>query len=355
MEYNVTYRKKDKGIQAIVSYKTNTGKWKQKSKQGFEDSRKGKYEAKEWVKDTLTDLEEVVKDKNSYSQITYKDFVEEYLSYKKSTITYNTYLLYKTSLEKFKILDDMKLVDITPLATRKAYDSVKNETENKSVGKYYGILRNLFSCAINDFDIIKTNPCKLIKNKENKTEKPALNINEQYKLINSLKDYYNQNVYIVSLLALRCGLRQGEALGLTWNDIDVKKLELDINKQWKKNKDGIYDFGDTKNKKNRKVPIKKDVLKELFKFKTNNPISYDNRVVGCNQVSEQCRRAYRLYGFNISVHILRHTYATNLIANGVDFRTAADLLGHSVKMTMEIYSHVTNDMLEKAKNIINFI
>lgn len=46
MDYNITYREKDKGLQVIISYKDNTGKWRQKSKQGFENSREGKKELK---------------------------------------------------------------------------------------------------------------------------------------------------------------------------------------------------------------------------------------------------------------------------------------------------------------------
>lgn len=64
---------------------------------------------------------------------------------------------------------------------------------------------------------------------------------------------------------------------------------------------------------------------------------------------------YKKSGYNITVHDLRHTYATFLISNGIDFKTAAQLLGHSVEMTMKIYSHVNNDMLDSAKRKINNI
>mgnify|MGYP002410257252 CR=1 FL=1 len=56
-----------------------------------------------------------------------------------------------------------------------------------------------------------------------------------------------------------------------------------------------------------------------------------------------------------SIHGLRHTYATLLIANGVDFKTAAKLLGHTVEMTMKVYSDVTDDMIEKTTDTINMI
>ena len=57
----------------------------------------------------------------------------------------------------------------------------------------------------------------------------------------------------------------------------------------------------------------------------------------------------------ITVHDLRHTYATRLISNGVDYKTAAGLLGHDVKETMAIYSHINDDMLKKATDIIGNI
>ncbi len=51
MEYNVTYRDKDGGIQVIVSYKDRYGKWRQKSKQGFKKKRDAKLYADKIVEE----------------------------------------------------------------------------------------------------------------------------------------------------------------------------------------------------------------------------------------------------------------------------------------------------------------
>nr|WP_033051155.1 tyrosine-type recombinase/integrase [Clostridium botulinum] len=58
---------------------------------------------------------------------------------------------------------------------------------------------------------------------------------------------------------------------------------------------------------------------------------------------------------SISLHELRHTYATLLISSGIDFKTVAKILGHDVEQTMRIYSHVNDDMMKKATNIIENI
>ena len=57
----------------------------------------------------------------------------------------------------------------------------------------------------------------------------------------------------------------------------------------------------------------------------------------------------------ITIHELRHNYATLLIANNIDFKTTADFLGHNVQQTLKTYSHVTDEMKKKATNTISKI
>ena len=82
MDYNVNYRKKDKGIQAIISYKVGN-KWKQKSKQGFEDSRLGKRKAKEWAENTIQELKELDTANIDMQDITFKEYSNLFLEDKK--------------------------------------------------------------------------------------------------------------------------------------------------------------------------------------------------------------------------------------------------------------------------------
>ena len=99
MDYKEHIRKKDKGLQAILSYKEGK-KWKQKSKQGFEDSRKGKKEAKEWLRKALDELENNLKLDRDHADITFKEFSEMYLEDRKVNISVNTYVSFRAAFKK---------------------------------------------------------------------------------------------------------------------------------------------------------------------------------------------------------------------------------------------------------------
>lgn len=69
-------------------------------------------------------------------------------------------------------------------------------------------------------------------------------------------------------------------------------------------------------------------------YKNTYPLNFDDRLFNFTNTSSMASRLSELYlesGYDISIHELRHTYATTLIANGVDFKTVAKLMGHSVE------------------------
>ena len=76
MEYNITYRQKDKGWQYIISYKVN-GKWKQKSKQGF----KSKKEAKPYAEIALQELKNNLNLNQELKDITFEEFKDLYIEH----------------------------------------------------------------------------------------------------------------------------------------------------------------------------------------------------------------------------------------------------------------------------------
>jgi integrase len=354
LQYSTLIRKKDKGYQYIITYKVGT-EWKTKSKQGF----KKKQDAQTAMDNALKDLKDQVKNQidPSFEGITFGQFTKLYLEHISIYREINTILAINTVLNHFTDLNDKELTKINKLDIQEKVDEfTKSNLDPNTITDYVRKLSTIFKAARDEYNIISTLPTKKLKMIKNKSEtnKRALNKNELSKL---LEDFKDTKYYLVLLIASTCGLRLGEILGLTWDNVDFKNQTLTVNKQWKQISKTKYAFGSLKSKNsNRTVPIPQITLKELKKVK--NIVNIDNRIFNfknTDSTSICINRALKRGGHNITVHELRHTYATMLISSGVDFKTAAKLLGHNVEQTMKTYSHVNDDMMNRATNIIENI
>lgn len=357
MDYNITYRQKDKGWQFIISYKDENGKWKQKSKQGF----KSKKDAKPMADKMLEELKNNVnlKTPTDLINISFKEFTDMHLKHLKLHIEPNTLKSYICAIHAFSSLYTLPMNEINSMHIQNCIDDmVSRGLSESSIKGYLTRIKSLFRSSIETYNIINSSPIKNIRIKASKksSSKKALSDVELNKLLNCLK-VENEKYYIISLLASKCGLRIGEILGLTWDCVDFENNEIKINKQFKYINDSNFGIGELKSKNgNRIVPLPPKIAFELKVYKNSTPINIDNRLFNNRNVkslSERLSMKYKKLGFNISVHELRHTYATNLISNGIDFKTAANLLGHDVHETMKTYSHVNDDMRSKAIKIIN--
>ncbi|MGL4108363.1 tyrosine-type recombinase/integrase [Clostridium sp. LP20] len=354
MEYNITYRQKDKGWQFIISYKVNS-KWKQKAKQGFKTKKEAKPIAEKEVlklKELINNESLIINDK--YNTILFSTLYELFINHMKLYRENNTIDSYKFSYAKFKELHNMKVADIKKIHIQKSVDALIGEgIKASSIETYTKKIKQLFVYYKDNYDpsyIIPTN--EMIMPRPSKTTKNALTLEETDKMLKELK---GSKFYIVILLCVKCGLRRGEALGVTWSDLDEVNMTLTINKQWKKISSELWGFGSTKNKKTRIVPISSSTLKELKEYKSKAVTDINNRIFTHTglYVSQVVNKELKKYG--VTLHELRHTFTTNLIANGVDFKTAAELIGDTVEMVLKTYSHVNDDMMKNAQRVISSI
>lgn len=361
MDYNITFRKKDKGIQCIISYKDENGIWRQKSKQGF----KAQKDAKPWIEATLKELEDRIKFAEKTDPtlvgITFKELIQMYIEHKKLHREQMTIINIESGYNRFKYLDDKEVVKITKADIQHCVDlMVKEGLSISSIKEYITRIKGVFNYAIKHMEIIEKNPANNVILPEDKKIKKKIKALSKAQLDDLLNRIEDPTYKLISELAGTCGLRIGEIMGLTWDDIDFVNSKLTVNKQWKVIKNLEYGFGDVKRKNsNRTVPIPQKTLNGLKSYKKLYPIHTSKRIFyqKCNtsSVGISLAKLYKKLGYNISIHDLRHTYATHLIANGLDFKTVASLLGHSVQETIRTYSHVNDDMMKKATNVIEKI
>lgn len=361
MQYNITYRKKDKGWQYIISYKDKYGKWKQKSKQGFGGgdkipSKECKTAALEQLKTLENDIHLKSELNEGHETLTFKDFGELYLEHKKTYASYKTIESTEVAFKRFSLLDKLLLIDISVLDIQKIVDFILSEGVNpNTIRCYLKQISATFNYAKNQYNIISKSPVINVKYpKEIHVSKRALEHEEIVKLLN---DFKTTKYYTLVYISINTGMRLGEIVGLTWDRIDLKNKEIVVNRQWKKDLSGVYGFGKLKTLKSyRKIPISKDVA-NFFEI-NSNLINIDGRILDFKNTHNVivCVNAWlEKFGFDINFHELRHTYGTKLIANGMDFKTAAEILGHDVQETIKTYSHVNSDMRIRAKTLIESI
>lgn len=354
MNYNITYRQKDKGWQYIISYKVD-GKWKQKSKQGF----KTKKEAKPHAEKTLLELKNNQTLNQELKNITFEEFKNIYLEHIKLHMQENTIRLYKMSLNYFTPIYKMEINKITTLHIQSCIDNmIRAKLSYGTIRTYKNRISAIFNSAKNNYNIISKSPTDMVEIKIPKepSKKKALTEAELKDLIHRSK---NMKYKVIFSLAGMCGLRIGEILGLKWNKIDFKNNTITIDIQWKNLNENTVGFGELKSSNSyRTIPLPPYVKKLLLEWKNYNPIDISNRVIVYNCISgltAMLRNYTKKLGYNLSIHEFRHTYATTLISRGVDFKTVAKLMGHDVEQTMKTYSHVTDDMLNNAINILQKI
>ncbi len=193
----------------------------------------------------------------------------------------------------------------------------------------------------------------------------VLNKNEQDKITKYIINNPNtKNIGI--LISLYSGIRIGELCALKWKDIDFKNNILYINKTLqriylKNDKHGRSKVVITSPKtanSNRAVPINKYILSLLANYKGRNE---EYVISGTKDYIEP--RTYRRFftkllddlGIqNVNFHALRHTFATNCISLGVDYKTLSEILGHAnINLTLNLYVHPQLSEKRKCINLLN--
>jgi len=155
------------------------------------------------------------------------------------------------------------------------------------------------------------------------------------------------------------GMRQGELLGLRWQDVDLERASLVVRHSMTRlpGKRGVrYVLSEPKTERSRRtIPLLPEVvaaLRSVRKAQMDNPGKLDQGLVFCTaagspldaaDVSKRFVLAVTAAGLpRVTMHSLRHGFASYLIQQGVDLATIGAILGHSnIGTTVDIYGHLT--------------
>lgn len=312
-------------------------------------------------------------------------------------LTPGTCINHKTHLDR-RILPrfgSTKISDITPYSVQKfindSYTGGERFDQNKgkplspaTIKKLWNTMSAMFSWAV-DQGLIAENPCRKVhtirQDRENSDIK-AWNLEETAAFLQALEEQdISIQFKLFFHLALFCGARRGEIIALRWTDIDWDRKQIYISKSVFTAKGEVIEKKPKTKSSIRYIGID-DVCLELLQRWQRQQFIYQNSIKNYWQgedfifIQDNGSRMYpstpykkfktviNRYNQNrmknqpelpeISMHGLRHTSATLLIAEGVDMKTVSARLGHAkTSTTMDIYAHALASADQKATNILS--
>lgn len=259
-------------------------------------------------------------------------------------------------------IDEIKAIDCERFLQNIALDSpFKNHKplSAKTVKEYRSQLISIFEFCI-DNRVLTFNPAK-------HTEKPIVKKETEYRdaLTNEQIKYFVDTAHPVmqrfAMIGIYAGLRRGEILALTWNDIDLINKTITVNKSMSLRMHNMIKLPKT-DAGNRIVPItdilynylieqKQDAL--LVVHKDGHSMTESQYQTQFNHYIAEIKNKYGV-DFEVSAHYFRHTYITLLFEAGVDPLQTKDIVGHkSIDTTLKIYSHLRESHKNKTIDLLN--
>ncbi|UQS85403.1 tyrosine recombinase XerC [Apilactobacillus apisilvae] len=272
----------------------------------------------------------------------------------------NTADAYKNDIDQFYFemkSNDRHLIQVDNLDIETYLNNLrKNNDSRNTIIRKVSSLRSFYNFVMRN-ELVKENLFSFVNLKKHSGHLPRFFYQKELlALFKGAKDGQNKTLdyrnYALLEILYDTGMRVSECSNLTYNDIDFDNRIINV-------------IG--KGNKQRYLPFGNYLIKALKDYNINcrTPlmIKYhqEHDFVFVNQYGKNITSRGIEYAMNeiikntslttkIHPHMLRHTFATEMLNNGADLRTVQELLGHSSLSTTQIYTHVTNESLLKNYN-----
>jgi integrase len=304
--------------------------------------------------------------------------VEEYLDRwlsdsVRDTVKATTFERYEqiTRLHLKPALGRVKLKSLTPAHVRSLYrEKLEAGLSSRTVRYIHTTLHKALKQAVMD-GLIPRNVTESVKPPQPTREEIHPLTPEQAKLLLQVAHEIGDRLEALYVLAIHTGLRQGELLGLKWDDVDLEDGSLQVRRTLTITKSGPVFTAPKTTSSRRSVKLTSNATEALkshlerqlaeidrvgslwcpgdadgliFASETGEPL--DRRAVTKQEFKPLLRRV----GLpEIRFHDLRHTCATLLLTRNVNPKIVSEMLGHSsIAITLDTYSHVLPNMRDQA-------
>jgi integrase len=286
-----------------------------------------------------------------------KHYVERELSEDNANRAYSTKEVYECYLDNWILprWQSYKLSDVKAVAVEEWLGSLSLARATKA--KLRNIMSNVFNHAIR-YEWLEKNPITLVRQSAKREHIPeVLEVGEISSLLTELQYPYKAMV----LLAAATGLRASELLGLQWQDIDFDLLQINLNR-------GVVHqvVGGLKTEASQKpIPLDPDLARALLEWRYLSPFDQQSDWVFAsaemkgrqpywpeNLLRRYIRPAAARCGISkrIGWHTFRHSYATQLKANGEDVKVVQEALRHAnSRITLDTYTQAITSAKRQAQ------
>jgi len=378
-KYKDGKKKKPNWEYRIFYIDRQTGKQKEVSKAGF----KTKAEAKAAAVEEESKINHFGFSENGTEKVSI--YFEKWLEiFKKPHVKPITYTVIERNV-RLNILPrwgNYKMNEVTRIEYQKWIIELADHYSEGTIRRIHSIMSSAFNDAVHEFNILRENPLQRIKIPKDKTETKEVQyftLEQLDKFLEAVKTPIKNAKYQLSIqyyalftLLARSGLRIGEALALTWDDIDFENKTISIRKTLVYPLNSNPYISTPKSKKSTRV-IKLDdaTIKIMRKHKINQKeviLRYknymasdknlmfhqqDGRWLRTNVVREYFKAVCQRSDVPVlSPHALRHSHAVHLLEAGANLKYVSERLGHaSVKTTADTYLHITEKIEDDALSL----
>lgn len=311
------------------------------------------------------------------SVITVDDWFHTWIEeYKKPTVKQGTVGVYEDTYDSYikKPFGKKKLKDLRPEQIQNLYNTLNTKGFSRNTIELVSVvLSGMYKQAFKN-QKIRVNPVPLatLPKMTERKERRVLSKEEQQIFLDIAKPH---QYYYVFELALSTGMRSGELRGLEWKDIDFQNKIIHVRGTLVQNRYGFYKDTPKTQSSYRDIPMLNNVynlLKQRKKQQSEQQIllgsewkplnGLENLVITTstgrplgkgylnNAIDTLTARIQKtMPGFmELSIHTMRHSFATRCIENGMEPQVLKAILGHSkLSMTMDLYAHVLPDTKSK--------
>ncbi|MDD4689413.1 MAG: tyrosine-type recombinase/integrase [Eubacteriales bacterium] len=285
-------------------------------------------------------------------------------SYKRNSIKAKTFDQYEYII-RVRLnpeIGDTKLVDLKENKLQGLYNRLFDEgLSARTVQLVNTVLHSALKKAVK-CGLITKNVCEAVEiPRQCRKERRVLIPKEQELLLKELK---KDNYCLMFIVALYTGLRRGEILALTWDDVDFENATLKVTKSLSRVKTYERDektklaISEPKTETSKRlipivdslIPLLKKRKKLIKKSEIHNPYNlvFPSDSGGYIDPGNYNRKFYKIIDKlgipKANPHSLRHSFATRALEAGVDLKTTQELLGHSsIDITANLYTHALID------------